>query len=151
MIRLITRAAFIVCACVLTLGSNPSRAAIIGGVNLNNLTNYLLVFTDGSTDANWQGATKGFVGDVAINGASASERTSGTVPYAGTIYTNDSTLGAWQGIVDDNPGQAFRSLNQTSRLAGLQSDLTSGFSQINALSASAGFTSMSATSLNGLN
>src|SRR3954463_15743169 len=69
-----------------------SKAAIIGGVNLGNLPNYLLAFTDGNVDGivdgNWQGASKGFVGDVAVNGLTASLRTSGTVPYAGTIYTN---------------------------------------------------------------
>src|SRR6185436_14615827 len=68
----------------------------IGGINLGSLPNYLFLFTDGSKDANWQGASKGFVGDVAVNGIVASERTSGNVPYAGTIFTNDSTLGAWQ-------------------------------------------------------
>ena len=86
---------------------------VIGGVNLGNLPNYLFFFADGSTDANWQGATKGFVGDVAVDGIQAAERTSGGVPYAGTIYTNDSTLGAWASIVDQNdpsqvsPAQAF--------------------------------------------
>ena len=78
----------------------------IGGIDLGNLTKYLFVFTNGSGDANWQGATKGFAGDVVVNGIAAAERTSGGVPYAGTIYTNDSTLGAWQGIVDQNAGQA---------------------------------------------
>ena len=32
----------------------------IGGINLGHLTDYLFVFTNGSVDANWQGATKGF-------------------------------------------------------------------------------------------
>jgi hypothetical protein len=126
-------------------------------VDLGNLTDYLFVFTNGSTDANWQGATKGFVGDVAVNGVVASERTSGGVPYAGTIYTNDSNLGAWQSIVNQNTvpnvptTQAYAVYNETARLTGLQNDLTSAFSQINALSATAGYTSVSATSLDGLN
>ena len=66
----------------------------IGGVNLGNLPDYLFFFADAHTDANWQGATKGFVGDVAVDGVEASERTSGGVPYAGTIFTNDTTLSA---------------------------------------------------------
>jgi hypothetical protein len=131
--------------------SQTANAAVLGGVNLGNLTNYHMVFTDGSTDANWQGASKGFVGDVAVNGLSASERTSGSVPYAGTIYTNAPTQGAWQSIIDQNPGQAFSSVNQTARLTGLTSDLTSAFSQINALSPTPGFTSVAAGALDGLN
>ncbi len=73
-------------------------------MSLGGLTDYLFVFTDGSVDANWQSASKGYVGDVAVDGIKASERTSGTVPYAGTISTNDSSLDAWQKIVDDNAG-----------------------------------------------
>ena len=129
----------------------------IGGVNLGNLPNYLFFFADGSTDANWQGATKGFAGDVAIDGIQAQERTSGGVPFTGTIYTNNSTLDAWASIVDQNdpgqvnPAQAFGVTNQGSRISGLEADLNSAFSQINALSASGGYTSVSSTSLNGLN
>jgi hypothetical protein len=125
----------------------------IGGVNLGNLTDYLFFFANGSADANWQGATKGFVGDVAVDGVQASERTSGTVPYAGTIYSNDSTLGAWQNIVNApvNAGQAFSATGEVSRISALESDLTSAFAQINALPATPGYTSVSSTSLNGLN
>jgi len=125
--------------------------SIIGGVNFGNLTDYLLFYSDGSTDANWQGASKGFLGDVAVDGILADERTSGTVPYAGTIYTNDATLGAWQNIVDDNPGQASGSTGQAALITALESDLVSAFQQINALPATPGFTSVSSTSLNGLN
>lgn len=87
----------------------------IGGVNLGNLPNYLLVFTDGSTRANLQGATKGFIGDIAIDGIQANEVTWGGVAYAGTIYTNDNTLAAWEDLVTQNaapnvnPSQAFGS------------------------------------------
>lgn len=141
--------------CVLALAlmvfPRPSEGGVIGGVDLGNLTNYLFVFTDGSTDANWQGASKGFLGDVAINGLSADERTSGTVPYAGTIYTNDSTLGAWQNIVTHNAGQAFASTSQAARISGLQTDLASAFTQINSLGATAGYSSVAPISLNGLN
>jgi len=133
------------------LAANTASAAILGGVNLGNLTNYLFVFTNGSQDANWQGASKGFVGDVAVNGLSADERSSGTVPYAGTIYSNAATLGAWQDIVDDNVGQAFGVTGDVARLAGLGTDLTSAFAQINALSPTAGYASVAAGSLNGLN
>src|SRR6188474_1440295 len=81
-------------------------SSILGGVDLGALPDHLFFFANGSQDANWQGASKGFVGDVAVNGQLASERTSGSVPYSGTIYTNDTTLGAWQNIVNSNPGQA---------------------------------------------
>ncbi len=130
---------------------------ILGGVNMGNLTDYLFVYTNGSVDANWQGATSGFVGNVAINGISARERTSGAVPYAGTIYTNDVTLGAWQAIVDQNaapnviPSQAFSSTGQTTLITNLTADLNNAFSQINALIPTTGYTSVSSASLNGLN
>ena len=123
----------------------------LGPVNMGNLTDYLFVFTDANAKANWQGATKGFVGNVAIDGIQANETTSGGVPFAGTIYTNDGSLGAWQDIVDQNAGQATGSTGQTTRLAQLESQLNSAFSQINALSPSAGYSSVSSTSLNGLN
>ena len=134
-----------------------SNAAVVGGVDLGNLTDQLFVFTNGATDANWQGATKGFAGNVAVNGLAASLRTSGTVPFAGTLHTNAPTLAAWQGIVDDNRmpsipvNQAFASNNQVARLAGLQTNLTSAFTQINARVPSAGFASVSSAALDGLN
>lgn len=123
-----------------------------GGINFGNLvSNYFMVFTNGSTDANWQSASKGFIGNVAVDGIQASERTSGSFAYAGTIYTNASSLGNWQSIVDNNSSQAFASVNQTSRLSGLETDLESVFSQINALPVSSGYSSVASTSLNGLN
>jgi hypothetical protein len=128
-----------------------AHSATIGGVNLGNLTDYLFVFTDGGEDANWQGATKGFVGDVAVNGILANEGTSGTVPYAGTIRTNDANLGAWQNIVNSNVGQAFAQFNQVAPIAGLTNNLNSAFAQIDALPATAGFVSVASTALNGLN
>lgn len=124
---------------------------VVGGINLGDLPEYLFVFTDGGSDANWQGASKGFVGDVAINGVLASERTSGTVPYAGTLYTNSATAAGWQNIITNNAAQASVSTNQTARISGLQGNLTSAFSQINALTATTGYAGVSATSLNGLN
>lgn len=142
---------------VIALIGLPAGASTIGGVNMGNLTDYLLIFTNGATDANWQGASKGFVGDVAIDGLTASERTSGTVPYAGTVFTNATTLGAWQAIVNDNSTpnvaitQAFGAVNQGAVITGLETDLAGAFTQINALPASVGFTSVSAASLNGLN
>lgn len=130
--------------------------ATIGGVNLGDLTNYLFFFADARSDANWQAASKGFVGNVAVDGSQASERTSGTVPYAGTIYTNDSTLSDWQNIVNDNGGQAFASTGNTTLITQLENTLNSAFTQINALSVSANYGSFSfngiaSTSLNGLN
>ncbi|MBK9092966.1 MAG: hypothetical protein IPM84_09335 [Anaerolineae bacterium] len=122
----------------------------IGGVNLGNLPDYLFFFADAHTDANWQGATKGFVGDVAVDGVEASERTSGGVPYAGTIFTNDTTLSAWQGIVNQNAGQAFGSTGNIALISQLEGDLNNAFLQINALPATLGYASVSSTSLDGI-
>ena len=122
-----------------------------GGIDLGDLTKYLFFFANGSEDANWQSASKGYVGDVVIDGVQADENTSGTFGYAGTIYTNDSTLDKWQDIVDKNPGQAAASTNQTQLVTDLEADLLSAFAQINGLSATSGYTSRSSTSLNGLN
>ncbi len=125
--------------------------SIIGGINLGSLTDYLFFFANGSTDANWQSASKGFLGDVAVNGLVADERTSGSFAYAGTISTNDATLSAWQSIVNNNPGQAFSSLNQNALIAGLNSDLVTAIKQINLLPATAGFVSVNSADLDGLN
>jgi len=140
--------------------SNPTGVAItsgeacptgpIGGIDLGDLPQYLFVFTNGSQDANWQGATKGFLGDVVVAGKIAKERTSGGVPYAGTISTNDTTLGAWQGIADQNAGQASVKTGKTSLVSTLESSLLWAFTQINKKPATPGYESRSATSLHGL-
>ncbi len=131
-----------------------------GGLILGDLTKYLFYFGNGSSDANWQGATKGFAGDVVVNGILANERTSGDVPFAGTIYTNDSSLGSWQKIVDQNSGQASASTGQTALVSGLQADLLAAFTQVNALTATSkstfggttyNFNNINAGQLNGLN
>lgn len=115
---------------------------------LGQLTNYLFVFTDGSTDANWQGASKGFSGNVAVSGAAAF-RTSGTVPYAGTISTNAASLGAWQSIVNQNAGAS--AATNSAVVPSLAADLAAAFATINQLTASPGYGDRSALSLNGLN
>lgn len=134
-----------------TIESGKIGPPVGGSVCLGNLPQYLLVFTDGSSDANWQGATKGFIGNVAVNGLVASERTSGGVPFAGTLYTNAATIGSWGGILSQNATQASGVTNETARIAGLTSDLNNAFSTFNGMPASAGYESVSATSLNGLN
>jgi hypothetical protein len=118
---------------------------------LGNLTDFLFVILDGRTDANWQGATKGFAGDVAVDGIQAAERTSGGVPYSGTIYTNDNTLGAYQGIVDQNPGQASGSLNKVALLSELEVSFSNALTAINNLPVTTGFNSYNYKNLNGLN
>ena len=129
----------------------PIPPCNLGGVNLGSLTNYLFVFTDGNDEAKWQSSSKGYVGNVAIDGIQANETTSGSFAYAGTIYSNSSSLSNWQDIIDNNTGQAFSSLNQTSRLTGLESDFNNALTQIKALSATTGYSSRSSSSLNGLN
>ncbi|MBO9611309.1 MAG: T9SS type A sorting domain-containing protein [Dyadobacter sp.] len=121
-----------------------------GGANLGRLTDYLFVFTDASADANWQGATKGFVGNVAVS-STASFRTSGGVPYAGTIYTNGNTIGAWNNIVSDNSGQASASLNQTALLTQLTNDFNNALTQINGLTPTPGYSGVNSSVLDGLN
>ncbi|MEL6605865.1 MAG: hypothetical protein AAFP20_21855 [Cyanobacteria bacterium J06614_10] len=142
------------------LGSASSTLAATytyGGVDFGNTLDYLFVFTDGSKDANWQGASKGFVGDIAINGKTADERTSGKFGYSGTIYTNDSTLDSWQDIVDHNSvGGAYASNNasavfdQESLIDQLTSDVDNVFSQIDGLTATSGYESFDAADLDGL-
>jgi uncharacterized repeat protein (TIGR01451 family) len=130
---------------------NNGDGFVDGGVQLGNLSKYLFFIANGSNDANWQGASKGFAGDVVVDGIQAKERTSGTVPFAGNLITNDTTLSSWQAIVDKNTGQATRQTGQLALVAGLKAELAAAFSQINRLAATSGFTSVSATSLNGLN
>ncbi len=142
--------------------TNPSLSGIQAstGVNLGNLAQYLFVFADGRVDANWQGATKGFAGDVVVDGLVAKERTSGGVPFAGTLFTNDSSAGAWQSIINANAGQATVATGQTTLVSGLEKDLVSAIKDINALQPTATasfagksytFASLSSSALNGLN
>jgi predicted heme/steroid binding protein len=136
---------------------NINAQNTIGGINLGNLTNYLFFFADGKESANWQGSSRGYVGNVAIDGITATEKTSGYLPFAGTVYTNSNTLSSWDVIIDKNdpgqvvPAQAFSATNQGAIITGLEADLNNAFSQINALPATTGFASVSSTSLNGLN
>ncbi|MEZ6195843.1 MAG: SdrD B-like domain-containing protein [Planctomycetota bacterium] len=139
---------------VAVLSQGAVNAQGLGGIDLGGLTDHVLFVADGSQDANWQGASKGFVGNVAIDGFQAGERTSGSFAFAGTISTNDSTLGAWQGIVDHNPGQASAALNDATRIQELEATLNAAFLQINALtstsSTSSPAASVSAGGLDGL-
>jgi hypothetical protein len=123
----------------------------IGGVSMGDLPNYLFVFTNASQDANWQSASKGFSGDVAVDGTVLKFRTSGHFAYAGTIFTNTSSIGKWQGIIDDNKDQAQASYGQEWMITNLKSNLEYVFSRINSLTVTPGFESRSAVSLNGLN
>ncbi len=117
---------------------------------LGDLCSYHMIFTNGSVDANWQGG-RGFVGNVAINGITASEHTSGSTPYSGTLITNDSSLGAWQNIINTNALQASFSLNNTELLSMLATNLENTFSMINAMPVTPGYAARSAASLNNLN
>ena len=137
---------------MLICAAPPCVDGVIGGVDLGGIANKeLFFFANGSQDANWQGATKGFVGNVVVDGKQAAERTSGGVPYAGTIYTNDSTLSAWQKIVDQNAGQAFANFGNGTLVSGQEAKLISAFKQINGLPVTPAFDGVSSTSLNGLN
>jgi uncharacterized repeat protein (TIGR01451 family) len=130
----------------------PPVCPAVGAVPaLAGMTDWLFIFSNGSVDANWQGATKGFRGDVAV-AAIAKKRTSGGVPFAGTIYTDGSSLGAWQNIVNQNAGQAFAALNAGAVVTPLFNSLTLAFATINAkpVNAPASFTG-TPQSLNGLN
>jgi hypothetical protein len=123
----------------------------VGISSLGSITDYLFFFSNGSVDANWQSASKGYVGNVAVNGLLAKERSSGSFAYAGTIFTNDNTLDGWQRIVGNNPSRSAAAFNEVARLTQLTAALESSFAEINALAATPGYASRSATSLNGVN
>jgi len=131
------------------LTAPPACAADAAVPGLSSINDYLFLFTDGSKDANWQGATKGFFGNVAVDGGAAF-RTSGGVPFKGTIFTNGASLGAWQQIVTQNAGQAFGATNSP-LVAPLESSLNSAFAAINAMAVTPGYDNRTAISLNGLN
>ncbi len=123
----------------------------IGGIDLGGLTDYLFFFADGAVNANWEGHTNGYLGNVAIDGLTANENTRQAIAYAGTISTNESALGGWQHIVDQNPTQSNASVNQNPLILGLKVDLVNAIQQINVLPASLGFESVDSSSLDGLN
>lgn len=121
-----------------------------GNLLLGNLTDYLLYFGDGRSDANWQSASKGFVGDVAVNGLIASERTSGTFAFHGTIVTNDTTLDGWTEIVQQNPDTAAVQLGQTSTIDALRNDFDIALGTLLALETTPGFSEVDSANLDGL-
>ncbi len=124
--------------------------SIIGGISFGGLTDYLFFFENGSARADWHDAKHGYLGNCAVNGVSANMQTNSNVPYAGSIYTNSSTLGDWQDIVDTNPGQAFALFNEANLIDGLRTSLVGAFHQINGLNVTPGYDNRSAESLDGL-
>ena len=124
----------------------------LGGIDIYALAaKYLFFFADGSVDLNWQGSAKGYAGNVLVDGVLAAERTSGGVPYKGTIQTSESSLGVWQAIVNQNAAQATGSTGNTGLVAAMKNKLNAAFTQINGLAVTPGYASRGATSLNGLN
>ncbi|MEB3255604.1 MAG: hypothetical protein VKJ05_04355 [Synechococcaceae cyanobacterium] len=143
-------------------GKASTRAgrAILGGIDLGGLTDYLFVFADGRVEANWQGASGGFVGDVAVDGKQARERTSGSVSFAGTLLSNDKTAGGWLSLLRRNEDRARFLGSQGDRIAALEKDLVSAIQTIGALQATpttsvggrnVAFGNLAASALNGLN
>lgn len=117
---------------------------------LGNLTDYLFFIGDGRNDANWQSSSKGYSGNIAVNGLLASERSSGNLYYSGTIHTNRNQLGAYQRHVDGNPATSSVMVNQTSLIDTLQNEFDAAIAVISALPTTPGFTSVDARDLDGL-
>ncbi len=134
-----------------TWSASAAPLAIVDGVDLGGLTDYLFFFADGRDLANWAGTSRGYLGQVAVDGIQAIQRTAGSVPYAGTIHTNATSLANWLNIINENPGQASGIVNQVALINNLESNLVSALLQVNALPATPGFASVSSSSLNGLN
>jgi len=132
-------------------GGGSTGSHDFAGIPLGGLPDNLFVFTDGTRDADLQGASKGFMGDITINGVLASERTSGDVPYAGTITTNAATLNGWQNIINDNSAQATGVMGNSAVVTDLQNTLENAFAAVNALAVSPGYSGITPQSLDGLN
>src|SRR5581483_7056658 len=133
-------------ALVVSVPHANAQGVLAGAVN-----NFMFVFTQGNTDANWQSASKGYAGNVLVNGTQASERTSGNFPFAGTVVTSSSTLGPWQSIVNQNSSQASASVANSGEVTAIQNALHLVMVSLQLLPATPGFESVSASSLNGLN
>jgi len=131
-------------------GGGGTTGGQFGPVAVGPLLDNLFVFTNGSVKAKWQGPSKGYIGDVVINGEVENERNSNSVAYSGMIVTNDFNLGAWQNIVDNNSGQAGGISNPT-YVADMSAALENAFAQVNALPVTSGYESVDAMSLDGLN
>ena len=110
-----------------------------GGALLGSLTDYLFFIADGSDDANWQSASKGYIGDVAVNGLIADERSSGSFYYRGTITTNDTNVGGWNRILNNNPSTANVLYGQTDTITALRQDFDSAMETLLALEATESF------------
>ena len=133
-----------------SLGAPPTLGLASGAhgspVDLGNLPNYALFVADGSSKAKIEGAP-GFYGDIAVDGVGvnslgaldgsggANTDSAGTVPYAGTIYTNDNLAdfesgGKWDDFVNANPATASVSPDQTALINGLEADLAAAWADL---------------------
>ena len=119
--------------------SEATPACTSGGALLGSLTDYLFFIADGSDDANWQSASKGYIGDVAVNGLIADERSSGSFYYRGTITTNDTNVGGWNRILNNNPSTANVLYGQTDTITALRQDFDSAMQTLLALEATESF------------
>lgn len=117
----------------------PSTNSCVVGELLGGLQDYMMVFTDGRTDAHWGGTSPGYAGDIAINGDLAVERTSGSFPYSGRILTNDSWLNGWDPIVAANPGTSYGLYLDQMGIDALIYDFDSAVASIRAMDVSQGF------------
>ena len=131
-------------------GGGSTGSHDFAGIPLGGLPDNLFGFTNGTRHADLQGASKGFIGDITINGVMASERTSGTVPYKGTITTNAANLSKWQDIINDNTSQAT-GVYANPAITDLEAALENAFASVNALASSAGYSGITPQSLDGLN
>ncbi|OWU84190.1 hypothetical protein ATO6_14155 [Oceanicola sp. 22II-s10i] len=91
------------------------------------------------------------MGDVAVNGITASERTSGSFDYFGTIYTNDKSIAGWKDIIENNTSSASVLINEGARIANLTSDFDKAVGAITEMPVTPGFEAMTPATLNGLN
>ena len=96
----------------------PCSPGVIGGIDLRGIVDtYLFFFTDGRTDANWQGASKGFVGDVLVDGVVANERTSRRRSVRGHDLHQRYDASRWADHCEPNAGQALGSTRQSERVS----------------------------------
>ena len=115
----------------------------------------LLTISNGSDDANWQGSSKGYLGDVLFDGSTAKTRTSGTVPYQGLLLTNDTDFSSnpWSEISDPatNPNASVVIVSDQ-YVEQVRTDLLNAIVGIGLLDVTAGFEDVSTKDLiqNGL-
>jgi Flp pilus assembly protein TadG len=130
-------------AAMATQDSSSQYSCQYNGLTVGMLLDYLFVFTSGYKEAKWEKENYGFVGDIALDGIQADEeaKIKGSMPFEGTLYTNDTNAGEWDEILDLKGNKQTASLvtEEVDRIDALEVDMFNAIKSIHELDPTPGW------------